>query len=618
MNLTGDCLEILPTLDAESVQCCVTSPPYYGLRDYGTATWEGGDPGCDHKQEHQRERDFANRRGETKENGYAGSSCTSWSTRDVTVKPGNRCRKCGAVHTDNQIGLESTPEAYVEKLVAVFREVRRVLRDDGTVWLNLGDSYASIGHKKSNSGYGTTGLAGGIAQEHSILRHENNGPGLKHKDLIGIPWRVAFALQADGWWLRQDIIWAKPNPMPESVTDRCTKSHEYIFLLTKSARYFYDQEAVKEAAEYRIPNSPDKIASPYGQGFTRRALKAETSPRHDGNQWNECNGRGFNPSSLGRNSRSVWTITTKPFKSVFSYGKYRIASPDCPVHDYPADLEHVLECDALLASSQLDRMMNNGIHPFPLREGVVVSIPLDHPSFPFDGTSAIPHSMRNYKTEDELRRDEIFFGISPYRIEYKELIDHSISKCVHTRGNNTEVDVFQGVSGTYPSGQTQYRIFCILTSQSPPSGCLCHYTGSLKKGQDHFAVFPPEIPEICIRAGTSEKGCCPECGSPWVRVVNVIDHIGHKPRLDEKHFKCAPGPHGSNTREYNGWRPTCTHNLDPVPCTVLDPFSGAGTTGNVAERLGRKYIGIELNPAYQEMAEKRIEAVRLPLFQEAL
>jgi DNA modification methylase len=551
MLYQGDCLEILPTLEANSIQCVVTSPPYWGLRDYGV---------------------------------------------------------------EGQLGLEKTPEEYVGKMVAVFREVRRVLRDDGTLWLNLGDTYSA--HKDCKSIPDSLRVGGGSETANIIEKGKSfsrdtkllKSVGLKNKDLIGIPWRVAFALQADGWWLRQDIIWAKPNPMPESVTDRCTKSHEYIFLLTKSAKYYYDNEAVKESGQIGSPNRM------FG------AKNQEGTMRQDiGRTWTDDG---------TRNKRSVWTITTKPFKSVFSYGKYRIASPNCPVHDYHADLGRALECDALLASSQIDRMMNNGIHPFPLQEGVVVSIPLDHPLFPFDGISAIPHSMRNYRTADELKQDEIFFGISPYRTEYKELIDHSISKCVRTRGSNTEVDVFQGVSGTYPSGQTRYRIFCILTWQSPPSGCLCHYTGDLKKGQDHFAVFPPEIPEICIKAGTSEKGCCPECGSPWERVIEKKkiprdelpkDDPRYRPNRYHDNKYANEIRNGYECGMYSesitiGWRPTCTHNLDPIPCTVLDPFAGAGTTGMIAEKLDRKFIGIELNPEYAKMGERRIEAAELPLF----
>ena len=238
--LVGDCVESMRAMSDKSVNCCVTSPPYFGLRDYG----------------------------------HAG-----------------------------QIGLEPTPDAYVAKMVEVFREVRRVLRDDGTLWLNLGDSYCSIGHKKSSSGYGTTGLAGGKAQEHTPLRRENNVPGLKHKDLIGIPWRVAFALQSDGWYLRQDIIWHKPNPMPESVRDRCTKSHEYIFLLSKQEKYHFDSEAMKEpstASEYdRTKRAANRMA---GTRYLTEGLKQTKV------------GATMGQASGTRNKRSVWTVTTRSFK----------------------------------------------------------------------------------------------------------------------------------------------------------------------------------------------------------------------------------------------------------------------------------------------------------------
>jgi len=241
--IPGDCIAGLRTLPDASVHCCVTSPPYWGLRDYGH---------------------------------------------------------------DGQIGLEATPEAYVARIVDVFREVRRVLRDDGTCWLNLGDSYARTGGWASNDGLdGCKRGESGRAKTNC-----NNGSGqkcpatLKEKDLVGIPWRVAFALQADGWWLRQDIIWHKPNPMPESVRDRCTKAHEYVFLLTKSDRYFYDAEAVSEAAicdRMRGPaEHPDTVSTNGNGGLSRRAFTGT------------------------RNRRSVWTITTKPY----SGAHFAVMPPD--------------------------------------------------------------------------------------------------------------------------------------------------------------------------------------------------------------------------------------------------------------------------------------------------
>lgn len=248
MIICGDSFEILKTLDPESVHTCVTSPPYWGLRDYGV---------------------------------------------------------------EGQLGLEATPEEYVANLVRIFAEVKRVLRDDGTLWLNLGDSYTSGGRSSRDHDKK-------LSARHLSVR-ATTPTGLKPKDLIGIPWRVAFALQADGWYLRQDIIWAKPNPMPESVRDRCTKAHEYIFLLSKSKKYYFDHEAIKEpAVSNGVPNSPQSIKSPYGQGFTRRAGSGnkERKQRPSQETLNRGNQAGSIPWDLAptRNKRSVWTVTTKPFK----------------------------------------------------------------------------------------------------------------------------------------------------------------------------------------------------------------------------------------------------------------------------------------------------------------
>lgn len=220
--IQGDCLEVLRTLPDESVNCCVTSPPYYGLRDYGTGKWIGGDPNCPHRRI-------------TK---YSEKTITGHAQKELAGNVGDAiykkiCPLCGAVREDKQIGLEETPEEYVEKLTRVFHEVKRVLKDDGTLWLNIGDSY------------------------------NITSPNYKQKDLIGIPWLLAFSLRADGWFLRQDIIWHKPNPMPESVTDRCTKSHEYIFLMAKKPRYYFDYEAIQEVSKWTSKTNSDAMFSKY-------------------------------------------------------------------------------------------------------------------------------------------------------------------------------------------------------------------------------------------------------------------------------------------------------------------------------------------------------------------
>ena len=231
----GDCLASLRTMPDASVQTCVTSPPYFGLRDYGM---------------------------------------------------------------DGQIGLEATPDAFVARLVEVFREVRRVLRDDGTLWLNLGDSYAGGGGFSPNSPSNQNGSKQ-TTHQGSIKGAIGVPSGLKAKDLLGIPWRVAFALQADGWYLRQDIIWHKPNPMPESVTDRCTKAHEYVFLLSKSPRYYFASAAIQEKAIGGTPgNVTHKGKTAYEAGDEKMRTKVGLT---------QIGAREY------RNRRSVWTVTTKPF-----------------------------------------------------------------------------------------------------------------------------------------------------------------------------------------------------------------------------------------------------------------------------------------------------------------
>ena len=360
--LNGDVIACLRSLPDACVQCVVTSPPYWGLRDYGV---------------------------------------------------------------EGQIGLEPTPEEHVERMVEVFREVRRVLRDDGVLWLNYGDCYAGSttgadrppepGHTHEDSGRVKTG------QEN---KHRRPDAGLKPKDLVGMPWRIAFALQADGWYLRSDIIWSKPNAMPESVTDRPTKSHEYVFLLTKSSRYFYDADAVREA-QNRV-----------GGAGNRNYRAGSENGR-------EAEGQSNRPNPAGRNRRTVWEIATQP-------------TPEA-----------------------------------------------------------------------------------------------------------------------------------------------------------HFATFPEALVEPCIKAGTSARGACPECGAPWRRVVERLPVTGRNenktPAAAHAAVKCSRA--GESHVKTVGWEPSCgceTQDGEPVPCIVLDPFGGSGTVAKVARDLGRSSILIEINPEYVQIAKKRL------------
>jgi DNA modification methylase len=280
--LLGDCLETLKTLPDCSVQTCVTSPPYYGLRDYGTASWEGGDEGCEH----------------TVGSGDNDNLKIYVTRPERDGEKRKYCQLCGAIRIDSQIGLEQSPEEYINKLVAVFREVRRVLKDDGTLWLNLGDSYASAWAS------GRRNIIGNGSRDNRIDRC--TGTNFKEKDLMMIPARVALALQADGWWLRSEIIWHKPNPMPESVTDRPTKSHEMIYLLAKSQHYFYDADAIKEPYTETIDR--------WGGDNKRKSIRE----KHDNGEMANSNSlarpRDMRPDKNGRNKRDVWTVTTKPYK----------------------------------------------------------------------------------------------------------------------------------------------------------------------------------------------------------------------------------------------------------------------------------------------------------------
>ena len=223
--IQGDSLIILKQMPDGSIDCCITSPPYWNLRDYGV---------------------------------------------------------------EGQLGLEKTPEEYVAKMVEVFREVKRVLKKEGILWLNLGDSYA-------NKKVGNTETR--IHKKAVQSSYKKGKSGLPDKNLVGIPWRVAFALQADGWYLRQDIIWAKPNPMPESVTDRCTKSHEYIFLLTKTSRYYFDGESIKEPTVTNHKIIRDRETTRLNNTPGRSKMKGLVNNNYE-----------------LRNRRSVWIVTTKPFK----------------------------------------------------------------------------------------------------------------------------------------------------------------------------------------------------------------------------------------------------------------------------------------------------------------
>ena len=285
--ICGDSSEELKKIEDESVDCCITSPPYYGLRDYGTATWVGGDPNCPHYRVNKI-------RGDNTLTGHKTMMLSGNAVGDSIYK--KVCPICGAVRVDNQIGLEETPDEYIQKLVVVFREIKRVLKPQGTLWVNIGDSYASkVSNNRNfieNDGRGSN--------NDLITEHNFTNTDIKPKDLIGIPWMLAFALRADGWYLRQDIIWSKPNPMPESVKDRCTKSHEYVFLLTKSSDYYFNADSIKTMSK---KNSIER---------SRYGLKTARDEGMNGSWDVDVMGDRFVPTLSNR--RDVWSIPVANYK----------------------------------------------------------------------------------------------------------------------------------------------------------------------------------------------------------------------------------------------------------------------------------------------------------------
>lgn len=300
--LCGDVLDRLRELPDESVQCVVTSPPYWGLRDYGTATWTGGDPACEHAGTTTRTSDADVYRGTTEGPQHPRPAAAPHRGGDPW-----RCA-CGAVRVDQQIGLEPTLAEFLDRLVDVFREVRRVLRPDGVCWLNMGDAYASK-TRGTDAGWDKSRLtnparvqkAQAAALRSTGERHRGKADGLKEKDLMGQPWRLALALQDDGWWLRAEVIWHKLTPMPESVSDRPTRAHEQVFMLTKAPRYFYDAEAVRE---------PDK-----GTDHARTVLEGQPSLEPSGGVMPAHRGLRTPDGRDGRgaNKRSVWTLPPAPY-----------------------------------------------------------------------------------------------------------------------------------------------------------------------------------------------------------------------------------------------------------------------------------------------------------------
>jgi len=588
----GDCRTVLAELPSDSVDCVVTSPPYWGLRDYGA---------------------------------------------------------------EGQLGLERTPGEYVANLVAVFAEVRRVLKPSGTCWLNLGDSYAS--HDPGGYRQGEFLNSGGREPVKGQARNRagNYRPGgLKPKDLVGIPWRTAFALQADGWYLRSDIIWSKPNPMPESVTDRPTKSHEYLFLLTKSARYYFDADAVREGW------ADDRNGAPGGHKPAERNVGGRTDGlTRPGQDWVAPEGR------TGRNLRSVWTIATVPYRnttqSADDGGHRDTLSPDCPVHSLRA-IRRTLQTDGddALLDHLRSRSPHNGNRPAPMpADGLFANLGLDSldasPSIPDSlpaGSSLEPilgsaHESRTLTpptSADGQESDagsELHTSRTPTPTSEGDQGEQSVQDGLSATGRSgfeSRTSVESGPLGSAslapesstPDTDAQLDLADRLprkgassTAEDSVAGDPADQTTGRTSGKctcsdysaSHFAVFPPELPERCIKAGSSERGVCAECGAPWERAVERVvtgqRHISPKDVNPDRN----DGPDDPSSRLHSqyfddqrrttGWRPTCAHTTEPTPAVILDPFAGSGTVGMVANRLSRRAVLIDLNPEYLKQQMRR-------------
>lgn len=564
---------------------------------------------------------------------------------------------CGAVRVDRQVGLESTPEAFVATMVEGFREVRRVLRKDGTCWVNLGDSYAGSGkgppgrdgfqseashmsdiehdqamreaigmppldadmlatYRQGNPSDKSRSNRG--SQKYALVNGGKPPSGLKPKDLMGMPWRVAFALQADGWYLRSDIIWSKPNPMPESVNDRPTRAHEYLFLLSKSRTYFYDADAIRE---------------PLQEKWSENGKLRSVRDGIDTNGGGQGNGHmEWNPA--GRNKRSVWEIATSPFSEWGETSRRvdvpldavdgdtkRTLSPDCPLHAFrdhqdsnPLDggragVSEVLPHNPGTYSGRGAAQRVGRASTAPLPEPNLSACTTDFQHQPCAG-AATPHNSESHKTDraPATTRPYTPSAEMPLGISHIPASLDSVGAVDHNAENSTSAGSLRDDSVLDRGAQTQPR---------SAGRCTCSYYKDITEKTSHFATFPPALVEPCIKAGTSEKGCCPVCGAPIVRqttteyVKSPVHGTGSRMRNGAETTETngwAGMPRVARRDTTTGWGPSCAHPeaAQPVPCTVLDPFGGAGTTALVADRLGRSAILIELNPVYAAMAQARL------------
>lgn len=608
MIIIGNALKVLPTLPADSIDCCITSPPYYGLRDYGTAEWTDGDPGCDHLM----------LRGSQ---GDSGDRSSRAHTQRVPYK--DKCGRCGAVRSDEQIGLESSLGEYIERIVAVFEEVRRVLKPSGTLWLNIGDSYCSDGgatrQPTTLPGSRTPSSWTDRAQPERVSTLRTGGDkdpkrgasalgmishgvvansGLKPKDLCMVPHRVAIALQDAGWYVRMDNVWHKPNPTPESVDDRCTKSHEYVFLLSKSPRYYYNADAIKEPASENTHNRTRKSRSIDDQktyptekqnGIRAAGVGPKAANPGSGVKYNSSFSAAVTDVLPFRNKRSVWTIPTQGFKGarllvdyVGADGKPYTRSEDCPVH-------------GLRRGSRTQRMASCGEQPDPLRTGKSdTSIhPGSAPVFESASTPSPDAVLR--ETEDSLEPiiqsilENKTFASHEDRIQSPRDIERSQRTDACTLDYSarqylwiaTESNRQTRKTALAPSTNSPYSASAETASGRPRKSDLRDSVGSAERTSENNTS--PDDSDDSLLAQTQ-----PDIAGNVAQCNCTIANVDHFATFPEELVRI------------------CLLAGSPPDGVVLDPFCGSGTTGVVAKCFARSFIGIELNPDYADMANQRI------------
>jgi len=491
--IVGDCTEVMAGWPEDSIDLVVTSPPYWGLRDYGSETikmW-GGDPECEHE--------WAEETASFNKQGGEGKQSTNLGTLRGEDQKSDFCSECGAWR--GSLGLEPHPQLFIDHLAEICLEIKRVLKPSGTFWINLGDSYASMKGKCYNPGGGATSLPQDAFKE--LTREQNpnrmlksDGGWLQPKQLLMIPARVAIALQHDGWILRNDIIWHKPNHMPSSVKDRLTCAYEHVFLFAKARRYYFDLDAIRK---------------PHSASTIQRVTQPNVMNQQGGEKQIALRGKKKSPKDRGSRSADMVKSLAEKYQGKF--------------------------------------------------DGI--------------GEESEKYGSPRARTQRRRKSDENY----PYLVEH-----HHDENFYHPKGKNPG-DLWRIPTTPFPGA--------------------------------HFATFPPKLIKPIVKAGCP-RWICSRCGKPRTRITEPKFTL-HTGETESKYLKGTSanrlallrqaareqGVEYVNERETAGWS-DCGCGADWVGGVVLDPFAGSGTALRVARRLGRRFIGIEINPEYAEMAEKRI------------